>query len=226
MERLISAIAEHPDAGMFYSLANYHPREHAVGRFRCSRGSPAELRKIVRSGYLLAICHSTVALNVPKTLALGGYRIGLHNEDADLWWKMALNHDIHYLSEELVGFRQNAASVSARNLAIQFVASVYVQYLLLSYLWKLSPRSLDEIRTDLEALFPSARVRAKEKLRSFNIHLAEGRNGSAIADFACSVLASPMYVLRRLCDEAFPWRRVTNGVSPNLFLERKEALWS
>src|ERR1700747_1547593 len=27
MERLISAIAEHPDAGMFYSLANYHPRE-------------------------------------------------------------------------------------------------------------------------------------------------------------------------------------------------------
>jgi len=225
IERLMAAIAEHPDAGMFYSLANYHPREHAVGRFRCSRGSPAELRNIVRSGYLLAICHSTVALNVAKTLALGGYRIGLHNEDADLWWRVALNHDIHCIPEALIGFRQNAASVSARHLANQFVAGVYVQYLLLSHLWKLSPRGLDDVRADLEALIPGARVRAKEKLRSFNIHLAEGRKGSAVADLACSVLASPMYVLRRLCDEVFPWRRITNGVSPNLFLQQKEALW-
>ena len=32
---------------------------------------------------MLAICHPTVALHVHKTLALGGYRLGLHNEDAD-----------------------------------------------------------------------------------------------------------------------------------------------
>lgn len=225
IERLIAAIAEHPNAGMFYSLANYHPRKRAVGQFRCSRGSPLELRRIVRSGYLLAICHSTVALNVHKTLALGGYRIGLHNEDADLWWRMALKHDIHCIPEVLVGFRQNAASVSARNLASQFTAGLYVQYLLLSHLWRLPPRSLGEIRTHLETLFPVALVRAKERLRSFNIQLAEGRKGSALADFASSILASPMYVSMRFWDEVFPSRRVVNGISPNLFLKRKEALW-
>ena len=225
LERLIEAIAEFPEAGMFYSLANYHPRGHAVGRFRCSRGSPIELRGIVRSGYLLAICHSSVALNVPRTLALGGYRIGLHNEDADLWWRMALNHDIHCIPEELVGFRQNAASVSAQNLADQFVAGVYVQYLLLSHLWKRAPRNLGEIRADLETLFPGARVRAKERLRSFNIHWAEGRRSSTVAELINSIFASPAYVLQRFCDEIFPSQRVRNGVPPNLFLERKEALW-
>ncbi len=74
IERLLAAIRESPDAGMFYSLANYHPRERAVGSFRCTRGTPLELRSIVRSGYLLSICHPTVALNVHKTLALGGSR--------------------------------------------------------------------------------------------------------------------------------------------------------
>jgi len=225
IERLLAAIAEYPNAGMFYSLANYHPRECAVGRFRCSRGSPIELRRIVRSGYLLAICHPTVALNVSKTLVLGGYRIGLHNEDADLWWRMALKHDIHCIPEELVGFRQNAGSVSTRNLANQFVAGLYVQYLLLSHLWKLQPRSLEEIRERLEMLVPGTFLRAKERLRSFNMHLAEGRRSSALADLAGAVVASPSYTLRRIRDEVFPSRRVRNGVSPSLFLEEKEALW-
>jgi hypothetical protein len=216
---------DYPDAGMFYSLANYHPPERAVGRFRCSRGSPCELRTIVRSGYLLAICHSTVALNVEKTLALGGYRIGLHNEDADLWWRMALEHDIRFIPEVLVGFRQNVASVSTRNLANQVVAGLYVQYLLLSDLWELAPRSLDEIRAELEGLSPRAWMRAKERLRSFNMRLAEGRRGSALADLAGSTLASPSYVLRRLADEVFATRKVVNGVPPKLFLNRREVLW-
>jgi glycosyltransferase involved in cell wall biosynthesis len=225
MERLIACIEEYPDAGMFYSLANYHPRERAVGRFRCSRGSPGELRTIVRSGYLLAICHSTVALNVRKTLTLGGYRIGLHNEDADLWWRMALNYDIRFIPEVLVGFRQNVASVSTRNLANQFVAGLYIQYLLLSHLWRLAPRRLDDIRVELEALSPRAWIRAKERLRSFNMRLAEGCRGSALADLAGSILASPSYVLRRLGDEVFPARKVVNGVSPKLFLDQREVLW-
>jgi glycosyltransferase involved in cell wall biosynthesis len=225
IERLVAAIGEYPSAGMFYSLANYHPRQRAVGRFRCSRGSPVELRSIVRSGYLLSICHSTVALNVRKTRALGGYRIGLHNEDADLWWRMALKHNIHCIPEVLVGFRQNASSVSARNLANQFVSSLYIQYLLLSHLWKLSPRALGEIRVHLESLFPAAEFRAKERLRSFNMHLAEGYRGSALAELARSALASPAYLLRRLRDELFPTRRVMNGLSPHLFLELKEVLW-
>ena len=224
IKRLAAAIREHPDAGMFYSLANYHPREWTVGRFRCSRGSPRELRSIVSSGYLLSICHPTVALHVSKTLALGGYRLGLHNEDADLWWRMALHHDIHCVPESLVGFRQSSASVSARNLASQFVAGLYVQYLLLSYLWRFSPRSIDAVRAELEALLPAAEFRAKERLRSFNIHLSERKPLTAWMDLMGSVLASPRYVCARIRDE-FLSERVMNGVSPKLFLERREALW-
>src|ERR1700761_9317200 len=55
--RIAEAIDMHPEAGMFYSFASYYPKGRAVGSFRCSRGSPEELRNIVRSGYLLAICH-------------------------------------------------------------------------------------------------------------------------------------------------------------------------
>src|SRR5271170_216492 len=163
IERLTAAIREFPGAGMCYSLANYHPRERTVGSFRCSRGSPLELRSIVRSGYLLSICHPTVALNVHKTLALGGYSLGLHNEDADLWWRMALRYDIHYIPETLVGFRQNTSSVSTRNLAEQFIAGLYVQYLLLSHLWRRSPRSIGEIRSHLEDLLPTGKFLAKER---------------------------------------------------------------
>jgi glycosyltransferase involved in cell wall biosynthesis len=225
IERMIAAIAEHPNTGMFYSLANYHPKGRAMGRFRTSRGSPLELRSIVRSGYLLAICHPTVALHVHKTLALGGYRLGLHNEDADLWWRMALKHDIHFIPEELVGFRQNGLSVSARNLAAQFTAGLYVQYLLLSHLWKLVPRSIDSVGSQLEALCPKSEFRAKERLRSFNMHLAEGRRLSALREAALSAMTSPGYVFRRVRDE-FLSGQVMNGISPKLFLERREALWS
>ena len=225
VERIITAIREYPDAGMFYSLANYHPRGRAVGSFRCSRGSPWELRNIVCSGYLLSICHPTVALNVQKTLALGGYRLGLHNEDADLWWRIALQHDIRFIPEELVGFRQSGSSVSARNLANQVVAGLYVQYLLLSHLWKLPPRAINEVRGQLETLLPPAEFRAKEQLRLFNIRLAEGKFLPALASLASSISTSHRYVLRRLCDELFLSRRVMNGICPQLFLERKGALW-
>jgi glycosyltransferase involved in cell wall biosynthesis len=225
IKRLIGEIRAFPDAGMCYSFANYHPRERTVGTFRCSRGSPVELRGIVRSGYLLSICHSTVALNVQKTLALGGYRLGLHNEDCDLWWRMALKYDIRCIPEALVGFRQSNSSVSARNLADQFVAGVYIQYLLLSHLWKRTALPISHIRKHLESLLPNGNFLAKERLRSFNISLAEGKFFSAMTAFVQSVSASPRYVLERLCDELFTSRRVANGIQPKLFLERKEAFW-
>jgi glycosyltransferase involved in cell wall biosynthesis len=225
IERLITEIRAFPDAGMCYSFADYHPRERTVGTFRCSRGSPVELRRIVHSGYLLSICHPTVALNVDKTLALGGYRIGLHNEDCDLWWRMALEYDIRCIPEALVGFRQSNSSVSARNLADQFVAGVYIQYLLLSHLWKRTALPIAEIRKHLESLLPNGNFLAKERLRSFNISLAEGKFFSAIAAFRQSVFASPRYVLERLCDEFLSSRCVANGIQPRLFLERKEVFW-
>ena len=223
--RLLAAIESVPHAGMFYSLANYHPRGSVVGTFRSSRGTPQQLRDTVRDGYLLSICHPTAALNVEKCLRLGGYRIGLHNEDADLWWRMALEHEIHCIPEELVGFRQNESSISARNLGAQMVGSLYVQYLLLSHLTRRLPQSYAAVCRHLEALLSPTRLRAKERLREFNLRLAQKKYLRAGAAFSASVAASPVQVFDRLRDEFAPRGPVRNGISPHLFLERKEALW-
>ena len=228
ISRLLSAMESAPHAGMFYSLANYHPRGGAVGTFRCTRGTPRQLRDIVRSGYLLSICHPTVALNVEKTRALGGYRIGLHNEDADLWWRMALAHEIHCIPEELVGFRQNESSVSSRNLASQAVAALYIQYLLLSHLTRRAPRSFSATQNRLQDLLSLRRLRAKERLREFNIQFANKHYLRAAGAIATSAAASPAHVFGRLRDEFAPSRLnkpITNGIPPRLFFRNQEALW-
>ncbi|MFZ0662719.1 MAG: glycosyltransferase family A protein [Acidobacteriaceae bacterium] len=226
--RLLSAIKSTPHAGMFYSLANYHPRGRAVGTFRCTRGTSQQLRAIVRNGYLLSICHPTVALHVEKTRALGGYRIGLHNEDADLWWRMAIEHEIHCIPEELVGFRQNESSVSARNLGAQMVAALYVQYLLLSHLTHRTPQSLAAIHSRLQNLLSPKKLRAKEQLREFNIRLAQKQYLRAAAAIAASAAASPTHLLGRLRDEFAPrpsGSLIMNGIHPRLFFQQQEALW-
>lgn len=224
LQKLLEAIGEHPEAGVIYSLADYHPREKCAGRFRCSRGTPGELRAIVEGGYLLSICHSTVALNVDKALAAGGYRMDVHAEDADLWWRMVRRWEIHFIAEALVGFRQSAGSVSSRNFEKQELAGIYVQYLLLSELWGWRPRALGEIAPALGGLLRPTGLAAKEWLRRSNMQLAEGRRLRGAAALALALRASPRYVLRRVWDE-FGIAPVANGVAPGLFLERKEALW-
>lgn len=225
IEKVLEAIRRYPEAGVIYSLADYHPRERCAGRFRCSRGTPDELRSVVESGYLLSICHSTVALNVERARAAGGYRMDIHAEDADLWWRMARNFEIRLIDEVLVGFRQNAASVSARHAEKQQLAGLYVQYLLLSELWGMRPRPLAEVaRTLMEFLRPSC-LAAKESLRRFNMHRAERRTWQSLGALTLAVGQSPRYVLERARDE-FRHGAIANGVAPRLYMERKEALWS
>jgi glycosyltransferase involved in cell wall biosynthesis len=225
MEKLLEAIRTYPEAGIIYSLADYHPRERCAGTFRCSRGTPQDLRSIVEHGYLLSICHSAVALNVEKARAVGGYRMDIHAEDADLWWRMARNFEIRCIPESLVGFRQNAQSVSARNGEQQQLAGLYVQYLLLSELWDLPPRPLTEVAGTLLQLLRPSRLRAKESLRQINMHLAERRVARALGALARAAWASPAYVAGRLLDE-YRNSAIANGVAPRLFMERKEILWS
>jgi glycosyltransferase involved in cell wall biosynthesis len=225
IEKVLAAIQKYPEAGIIYSLAHYHPRERCAGTFRCSRGTPAELRSIVESGYLLSICHSTVALKVEKARAVGGYRMDIHAEDADLWWRMARNFEIRCIPEALVGFRQNAQSVSGRHGEMQQIAGLYVQYLLLSELWELAPRPLTEVKGTLVEFLRPARLRAKESLRQCNMHLAESRTVQGLCALAHAVWQSPGYVAGRLMDE-LRQKAIANGVAPRLFMERKEALWS
>ena len=225
MEKLLEAIRRYPEAGVIYSLADYHPRERCAGSFRCSRGTPDELRSIVESGYLLSICHSAVALNIEKARAVGGYRMDIHAEDADLWWRMARNFEMQCIPEPLVGFRQNAQSVSARNGEKQQVAGLYVQYLLLSELWELSPRPLADVARPLLEFLQPSRLHAKDSLRQFNMHLAERRMLRGLGSLARAAWASPGYLAGRLTDE-FRHKAIANGVAPRLFMERKEVLWS
>lgn len=222
--KLQEASAAHPEAGLIYSLAEYHPRERCAGRFRCSRGSPHELRSLVKRGYLLSFCHSSVLLNVEKVRAAGGYRADIRAEDADLWWRMAQRFEIHCIPEVLVGFRQHAASLSAEDTAKQELAGLYVQYLLLSELWGLKPRAYPEVEAGLEGFLRPGAVKAKERLRQFNMHLAQGRTAEGLRELARSFCASPAYVFRRAIDE-FCHREVANGVAPRLFWERKDVLW-
>lgn len=224
IERVLAAIREYPNAGLIYSLADYHPRELCAGRFRCSRGTPDELRSIVEQGYLLSICHSTVSLHVEKALAVGGYRMDIHAEDADLWWRMARKFEVRFIPEPLVGYRQNAQSVSGRHAEEQQVAGLYVQYLLLSDLWNLQPKPLNDVGEVLAGFLQPASLAAKESLRRFNMHLAQERVGRGAAALARAAVQSPTYVARRLRDE-FRRSGIANGVPPRLFLEKKEVLW-
>jgi hypothetical protein len=225
MEKLRAAIESHPDAGLLYSLADYHPRDRCAGRFRCSRGSTDELRSLVNRGYLLSFCHSTVLLNIEKVRAVGGYRPDIRAEDADLWWRMAQKFEIHCIPEVLVGFRQHAESLSAENTAKQELAGLYVQYLLLSELWGLKPLPWPEVEGGLAGLLRPAAMKAKERLRQFNMHLAQGQRARGLRELAKAVCASPGYVLRRARDE-FRHKAIANGISPSLFWERKDVLWA
>jgi glycosyltransferase involved in cell wall biosynthesis len=225
LEKLQRTIEDHPDAGLIYSLADYHPQDQCAGQFRCSRGTPEELREMVRSGYLLSICHSSVALNVEKVRAVGGYRMNIHAEDADLWWRLALRYQIHCIPEPLVGFRIHPRSVSSRNLEMQQLGGVYVQYLLLSELWGKKPRPFGEIAEPLGEFVQPAAFEAKEALRQFNALLAEKRFLRGLGALAHAFHASPGYVSRRVRDEIRP-TAIGNGVAPGKFLRRKEVLWA
>lgn len=221
---LLDAIETCPDAGLIYSLAEYYPPDRCAGRFRCSRGTPKELQTIVDRGYLLSICHSTVALHVEKVRAAGGYRMDLHAEDADLWWRMARRYEVQFLPHVLVGFRQNPNSVSSRFAEQQELAGLYVQYLLLSELWGWKPRPLPEIEQALLRMLEPRRMAAKIALRCFNMHLAQRRLLRSMGWLVRAASRSPSYVLRRICDEVHPVG-IANGVAPQLFRQRRGELW-
>jgi hypothetical protein len=180
---------------------------------------------MVERGYLLSFCHSSVALQVEKARAAGGYREGIRAEDADLWWRMARKFEIVCVPEPLVGFRQHGASLSAEDTGKQELAGLYVQYLLLSELWGLTPRPVAEVGPLLQELIEPSAVRAKDALRNLNMHWAQKRRLRGLAALAKAICASPRYVLRRLRDE-FRHDAIANGVAPLLFWERKEVLWT
>ena len=224
LTRTVTHIERYPDAGMFYSLADYYP-EKSVGRFRSTQGTAKQITQLVRSGYLPSICHPTVTLNVDKSKSLGGYRFDLHVEDIDLWWRMALQYDIRLIPNVTVGFRQNTQSVSSANLETQALNTLYVQYLLLSHLWNRTPLSYEEVRTPLSRLCSRRRLKFKAHLRASNMELGQGHAFSGLREAGSALLASPMNFMQRLIDEFIPNRLIGLGESPACFAQSKSILW-
>jgi exopolysaccharide biosynthesis WecB/TagA/CpsF family protein len=224
LARTIEHIERHPDAGMFYSAAAYYPAP-AVGQFRSTKGSPKQLSNLVRSGYLPSICHPTVTLNVEKVTAVGGYRFDLHIEDIDLWWRMALKYDIRLIPEVTLGFRQNLNSVSSANFEAQALNTLYVQYLLLSRLWKLEPQPYETVQTQLTSLLDRRRLSFKTHLRTFNIELSRGHQFRAAREALLAFCTSPRDFTDRLFDEFVAGRAIALGVNPSVFAANSERFW-
>lgn len=225
IQKLYDTLLAHPSAGMICSRARYYADGHSIGCFRSSHGSPSALRRIVQGGRLLSFCHSSVALRVETAIMAGGYHSIPFAEDADLWWRMALLSDIHCIPQVLTGFRQNSSSISTLHHDQQQVAGFYVQYLLLSALWGLTPRPFPEVRDSLAALVPQRWSRAKQLLRNGNIALGENRILPALAHFVGAFAVDPLYLLRRLRDEFTP-RLLSNGLPPEAFWRNRECLWT
>jgi len=227
-ERL-SLIAEHirrfPDAGMFYSYARYYHDGRAFGHFRSTCAHPLELRDLTLRGHLLAICHPSVTLNVARTIQVGGYRFDLHIEDVDLWWRMALAADIHLIPYATVACRHNARSVSMNNFERQCLHTLFVQYLLLSHVWNLTPFPLEVVSERLQILLDSRRMRFRKHARLSGICLSEKRVVDALKHACTAVYASPAHFTGRLLYEVWPKGPVINGEDPGRFVDLKQLLW-
>ena len=214
-----------PEAGMFYSYARFCQGDRIFGQFRTTTASPDELRGLTQQGYLLAMCHPAVTLNVDKTRRAGGYRFDLYVEDVDLWWRMALAYDVRLIPVATVACRHNSDSVSARNFERQCINTLFVQYLLLSHLWELKPLPYQVASPRLHRLLNHRQMYCRKNARRTNISLSNKQHMSALG-FACrAFLASPGHLLRRVLYEFNPTKAVVNGENPELFANQKSFLW-
>ena len=223
LTRTVQYIRRYPDAAVLYSMADFYPGRQR--RLRTTRKGSREIRKLVCSGYLPDICNSTAALNVKLVRSVGGYRGGLYAvEDTDLWWRIALQHEIQFIPEALTGYRHNPHSLSTRKVEEQETALLYVQYLLLSHLWHRKPRTLQELSPALRNLNPQS-MKFRRHKRELILALGEGE-GMQAASHALRALSSyPRAFLERLLDECFPRRSISLGQPPALFLKQHGQLW-
>ncbi|HEX4642873.1 MAG TPA: glycosyltransferase [Candidatus Acidoferrales bacterium] len=225
LARISEAIGKYPEAGMFYSRAKHHDHANAVSLVRSSEGSPMELREQTRRGYLLSICHSSVVLNVRKTLIAGGYRFNYKIEDLDLWWRMALRSDIVFVPEVTVAYRLNAGSMCINNLREVARNTLFVQYLLLSHLRNRTPMSYAEVRPVLDAILDERKLRYRQKMWDGAACLSKREYRRAALHLAAASMTAPGRFLNRC---AYPLRRnkmVRVGESPARFEGVSDLLW-
>lgn len=219
------AIERHPAAGMFYSRAAHFGHPQQIAATRSTEGTSAQLYELTRAGYLLAILHSSVVLNVAKTRALGGYRFDLHIEDLDLWWRMALRHAVVFIPKVTVQHRLNEDSICINNLRSLSLNTLFAQYLLLSHLWGREPLPHQAVIRALSSLLDERRLAYREQMWRAAAHLGSQRYCRALPHLLKAASHSPRRWLRRI---SYPFRRgrmVRIGEDPRCFHAVAERLW-
>jgi glycosyltransferase involved in cell wall biosynthesis len=219
------AIERAPEAGMFYSRAKHHDHANGVSLVRTTEGSPEELREQTRRGYLLSICHSSVVLNVRKTLDAGGYRFDYKVEDLDLWWRMALRNDIVFLPEITVAYRLNDASLCINGLRDVARNSLFVQYLLLSQLWGRPATNYAEVRPILDCILDERKLQYRERMWKAAICMSNRKYRQAALHMAVAARISPARFLSRCSYPVRQNKMIRVGESPAKFQQVSELLW-
>jgi glycosyltransferase involved in cell wall biosynthesis len=225
MARVNEAVQRYSEAGMFYSRARHHDHAGAISLVRSTEGSPSELREQTRRGYLLSICHSSVVLNVRKTLDVGGYRFDYKIEDLDLWWRMALKYDIVFLPEVTVAYRLNHGSMCSKSLRDVACNSLFAQYLLLSHLRNRKPLAYGEILPFLGCILDERKLEYREKMWRAAVHMGNREYRQAARLMASAAIASPGRFLNRC---TYPLRRnklIRVGEPPPRFEKLSDHLW-
>jgi glycosyltransferase involved in cell wall biosynthesis len=226
LARTVDAISRFPDAGMFYSHAAHYQNGHSLGQLKTTVGGPADLRGLTRSGYLPSICHSTAVLSVAKVRDIGGYRFDLNVEEYDLYWRMALAHDLRFIPETLVGYRINSNSISARSMREQVVNVLYIQYLLLSMIWNIASQPYGVVRPLLELLVEPSSLNYRLHMREALTALGGRKYGSTLTCLIRALASSPRLFVGRILYQLWAPQRVYVGRPPALFLEHFHELWS
>ena len=218
-------IRRFPQAGMFYSRAQHLGHDSSIALTRCTEATPVEIRRITTEGYLLAVCHSTVVLNIQKALDLGGYRFDYLVEDRDLWWRMALAHEIVFIPEVTAQYRLHESSVCAQNIAEVWTNTLYAQYLLLSHLWGLTPSDHDYVFPSLERLLSQKSIPYRLAMYRAAISLGERNYIPAVRNVVAAAIHSPVRTFRRCIYPFHHSEQVKVGERPGLFKRYSEHLW-
>ena len=219
------AIKQRPAAGMFYTSGSHYGHPCVISKIRMTQGTPEELRAVTQAGYLLAICHATTALNVAKTLDLGGYRFDLFVEDLDLWWRMALRHDIVYLPQTTFHYRLRQGGSCVRNLKALSTNTLYIQYLLLSNLRQISPLPYETVLPHLEGMVNDQQLQYRHQMWIAGSRLSSREYCRAVPPVLKAFVKSPRHFLERLRYPVFPPDMFKLGVDPLCFEDNRNLLW-
>jgi len=225
LEAVAQAVEQQPAAGMFYSRASHYGHVRTISASRCTEGTPAELHELTRAGYLLAIVHSSVVLNVAKTRALGGYRFDLHIEDLDLWWRMALRHGIVLIPRVTVQYRLKHDGRCIENLPSLSANTLFAQYLLLSHLWGLRPQPYEGVIGTLSSFVCGKRLSYREEMWQAAAHLSVPRYRQAVSHLVRAMAHSPLDFLRRAGYPLLRQAMVRIGEDPRRFQRIRQRLW-